>query len=442
MKAIALNHPAGVRANAALILSHLLQQQGSLATLLPRAGTQNDAGELPLLKELCYGSCRWYFQLEQRLAVLMQKPLKAKDNDLHCLLLVGLYQLAHLRLPEYVSINETVNAVTLLKKPWAKGLVNGVLRQFQRQLADGLPALKTDAARYSHPQWLIDTLKTAWPTHWQAIVEAGNLHPPMTLRVNQQKMSRDACLAALASAGIDARAGTFASSAVYLHKPCPVDQLPGFDEGDMSVQDEASQLLPALLEPQPGQRLLDACAAPGGKTCHLLETQPALAEVVALDIEARRLERLHDNLQRLGLAGERVTLVGADATQTDSWWDGRAFERILLDAPCSASGIIRRQPDIKLLRRADDIGRLQALQAELLDSLWPCLAPGGRMVYSTCSILPAENSDQIQSFLARTPDALSLPIEAQWGEACAHGRQLLPQDTDGFYFACLQKRAP
>lgn len=441
MKAIPLDQAAGVRANAALILSRLLQQQGSLATQLPRANDHTDAASLSLLKELCYGSCRWYFSLSENLSALLSKPLKSKDHDIHCLLIVGLYQLAHLRMPDYVSINETVNAVLLLKKPWAKALVNGVLRQFQRQLASQSLQPGSEAARFSHPQWLIEQLKLAWPAQWQQILEAGNNHPPMTLRVNRQQGSRTDYLQALHNADMAASAGAYADSAVYLQQPSAVTALPGFFEGQVSVQDEASQLLPTLLQLQAGQRVLDACAAPGGKTCHMLETQPALAEVVALDIEARRLERLHDNLQRLDLNPEHVRVLAADATDLASWWDGRLFDRVLLDAPCSATGIIRRQPDVKLLRQASDIVRLAELQSTLLDSLWQCLRPGGVMVYSTCSILPAENSDQITHFLARTADASAIPIAAAWGIPCENGRQLLPADNscDGFYFACLQK---
>jgi 16S rRNA (cytosine967-C5)-methyltransferase len=443
MKTIPLNQPAGVRANAALILSKLLQQHGSLATQLPRTSENTDASSLSLLKELCYGSCRWFFQLDDAIAKLLSKPLKTKDSDIHCLLIIGIYQLAHLRTPDYVSINETVNAVALLKKPWAKGLVNGVLRQFQRQISSGTLAFSSDSARYSHPQWLIDQLKTAWPQHWQDILEAGNKHPPMSLRVNQRQISQQQYLQVLHESGIAAIAGAYADSAIYLETPCAVDELPGFFQGWASVQDEASQLLPSLLKPSAGHRILDACAAPGGKTCHVLETEPALEEVVALDIELRRLERLHENLQRLELDSERVSVIGADATQTASWWDGRCFDRILLDAPCSATGIIRRQPDIKLLRHASDIARLTDLQSRLLDSLWACLKPGGILVYSTCSILPAENSEQVERFLANTADALAIPISAHWGISCKQGRQLLPTDNgpDGFYFACLQKQS-
>jgi 16S rRNA (cytosine967-C5)-methyltransferase len=398
---------------------------------------------MALLKELCYGTCRWYFQLNNTLGTLLDKPLKSKDCDIHCLLILGMYQLSHMRIPEYVSINETVNACVVLKKPWAKGLINAVLRKFQRLVsADEIP-YPDDAARFSYPDWLVNLLKTEWPDSWEEILRAGNAHPPMSLRVNLQQCSREDYLELLAEQGIAARAGTLSAAGVYLEKPCPVDLLPGFREGSASVQDEASQLLPSLLTPASGHRILDACAAPGGKTCHLLEAEPNIAQIIALDIEARRLDRLQENLERLKLSSARVKVIAADATLTDDWWDGEYFDRILLDAPCSATGIIRRQPDIKLLRKSADIARLCELQGRLLDRLWRCLKPGGFMVYSTCSILPAENSRQIAAFLNRTSDAESKAMPEHWGVLCRYGRQLLPHDnsTDGFYFALLQKNA-
>ena len=445
MKQIALDRPAGVRATAATILASLLSQRGSLATQLPRPAASADGNSsMALLKELCYGTCRWYYQLNSALEGLVDKPLKQKDLDIHCLIIVGMYQLTHMRIPEYVSINETVNACVLLKKAWAKGLINAVLRKLQRLVTADPLSYAEDASFYSYPDWLVCSLKTEYPDQWQQILAAGNSHPPMTLRVNLQLCSREGYLGMLAEHNIAARAGTISDSAVYLQSPCAVDRLPGFREGYVSVQDEASQLLPGLLMPGDGQRILDACAAPGGKTCHLLETTPALAQIVALDIEPRRLERLHENLQRLQLSDARVKVIGADATLLDDWWNGECFDRILLDAPCSATGIIRRQPDIKLLRQATDIDRLILLQACLLDRLWTCLKPGGLLVYSTCSIMPAENSQQIGAFLNRTANAVSKNISQDWGLSCPYGRQLLPADnsTDGFYFALLQKSAP
>lgn len=441
--------PAKLRATAAQILASLINEQGSLASLLPRATDNNnelsiDESQAALLRELCFGTSRWYHQLDGVLQQLIDKPLRKKDTDIYCLLLCGLYQLKYLRLPDYAAINETVNACVVLKKNWAKALINGVLRQYQRILAS--PDQKqpeNDQARYSHPAWLIDAIKIAWPQHWQHTLDAANQHPPMTLRVNTLKNSRAAFLAALADHGIAAKPGILTDSAVYLAEGRPVSSLPGFYDGMASVQDEASQLIPGLMQLTDGNRVLDACAAPGGKTCHMLEYQPALQHITALDIEPRRLSRVQDNLTRLALDTARVDLKAADGTQTDMWWDGQAFDRILLDAPCSATGIIRRQPDVKLLRKANDIPRLAALQAHLLDALWLCLKPGGVMLYATCSILPAENTDQILAFVARTADAEALPIEADWGLACAIGRQLLPQESgpDGFYFAVLRKKA-
>lgn len=442
MKPIPLNQPAGIRANAALVLSRLRQEQGSLATMLPGLSQSATAepSSLALLKELCFGGCRWYFELDARLDTLLSKPLKKKDADIQALLIIGLYQLEHLGMPDYVSINETVNATVLLKKPWAKALVNGVLRQFQRELAGGLADLGDDSGHFSHPAWLIDQYRQHWPEHWQQMLAAGNAQAPMTLRVNTQQLPRSRYLDHLNSAGIPARPGVLTDTAVYLDKPCSVESLPGFHDGWFSVQDEASQLLPSLLKLGSGLRVLDACAAPGGKTCHMLESEPDLAALVALDIDIRRLGRLHDNLQRLGLNSGKVTVVGADASQK-TWWDGQLFDRILLDAPCSATGIIRRQPDIKLLRQPSDISRLTEIQARLLDNIWQTLKPGGYLVYSTCSVLVQENHEQIARFLSRTPDALEQQLMAGWGHRVQHGRQLLPDinGTDGFYFACLKK---
>lgn len=442
--------PAKLRATAAQILASLLNQQGSLASLLPRAS--DDAGEqalnesqAALLRELCFGTCRWYHQLEGVLQQLLDKPLRKKDTDIHCLLLCGLYQLKFLRLPDYAAINETVDACVVMKKNWAKGLINGVLRQYQRMLADPDQAESdNETMRYSHPGWLIGAVKKAWPDHWQDTLDAANQHPPMTLRINALQTTRDEFLATLVERDIQAQPGALTDSAVYLAQGRPVHDIPGFFDGVVSVQDEASQLIPGLLQLKTDHLVLDACAAPGGKTCHMLERQPDLQHITALDIEPRRLARVQDNLTRLALDMARVTLKAADGTQIGSWWDGQMFDRILLDAPCSATGIIRRQPDVKLLRQASDIPRLAALQARLLDALWSTLKPGGVMLYSTCSILPAENADQISAFLTRTTDAEALPIQADWGVSCPVGRQLLPRESapDGFYFAVLRKNTP
>jgi 16S rRNA (cytosine967-C5)-methyltransferase len=439
--------PDRIRADAATVLASLLHQQGSLASLLPRPETLAGSDDgMALLRELCFGTCRWFHSLDFYLRQLIDKPLKRKDADIHCLLLIGMYQLQYLRLPDYAAINETVNAASVLKKVWAKNLVNAVLRQFQRQLAaQSLPA-QPDAAAAGYPQWLYNAIRTAWPDQCPGVFEHSNSHPPMTLRVNQARVSREDYLQLLKDRDIQFTIAKLASSAIYLNQAMPVSALPGFAEGLISVQDEASQLIPGLLALQPGLRLLDACAAPGGKTCHILEQQPGLRQLTALDIESRRLQRLEQNLNRLGLRETAVQVKIADATDTASWWDRVPLDRILLDAPCSATGIIRRQPDIKVLRRSEDIGRLTTLQAKLLDTLWTTLAPGGLLLYTTCSVLPQENSDQVAAFLMRTADAAELPIGnpfADCGAVSAHGKQLLATQggPDGFYYALLQKAA-
>jgi len=421
------------RARAARILQALMQQQGSLATQL-RA--DDDA----LTRELCFGTCRWFHLLQPCLQALMSKPLKSKDDDVHALLLIGLYQLLFMRIPAHAAVNETVDATKALKKLWARQLVNGVLRNFQRQQAQLLEAVhKKPEATHSHPAWLLQAIQAAWPEHWQAVVAANNEHPPMTLRNNCARQDRDAYLQQLQAAGMAARAGRLGSDAIYLDQPVDARTLPDFAEGSVSVQDEASQLVADLLHLAPALRVLDACAAPGGKTTHMLERFPDL-DVLALDLESRRIARITENLQRLQLTAD---VRCADAGDPDQWWDGVAFDRILLDAPCSATGIIRRQPDIKLLRQAGDIERLVTLQQSLLDTLWSCLAPGGMLLYTTCSILPAENREQIASFIDRHPDARVGTMDVSWGLDVAPGRQLLPENgsTDGFYFALLHKTA-
>ncbi len=431
--------PSQLRAKAAKTLSQLLKQEGSLASLLQRGDSAQDQQSFPLLQEIIFGTCRWYFQLDAILVQLLSKPLKAKDNDIRCLLLIGIYQLHHLRVPEYAVVNETVGATKILKKEWAKGLTNAILRGFIRE-QDSLVenSLKKPQGKYAHPKWLIKRLQGAWPTQWQQTLENNNLRPPMTLRVNTLRVSREQFLDQLASAGIGSRAGELATTSIYLEQACPVHEIPGFAEGLFSVQDEASQLIPDLMVLAPGQRVLDACAAPGGKTCHILESGHAFTSVLALDNDARRLERLHENLARLQLSAQVKT---GDASDPSQWWDGKPFDRILLDAPCSATGIIRRHPDIKLLRQDADIPKLQGIQSQILETLWSCLAPGGVLLYSTCSILPEENNTIVERFLTQHSDAKVEGISASWGVECPTGRQLLPQadGNDGFFYARLKK---
>ncbi len=422
------------RARAARVLQALMQQKGSLATQL-RA--DDDA----LTRELCFGTCRWFHLLQPCLQALMSKPLKSKDDDVRALLLIGLYQLLFMRIPAHAAVNETVDATKALKKPWARQLVNGVLRNFQRQQTQLLEQThKQPEATHSHPAWLLQAIRAAWPDHWQAIVTANNQHPPMTLRNNSARQDRGTCLQQLQAAGMPASPGRLSEDAIYLDQAVDARSLPGFAQGSVSVQDEASQMVPGLLHLAPRLRVLDACAAPGGKTTHMLERFPDL-KVLALDLESRRIARITENLQRLQLTAD---VRCADAADPAQWWDGVAFDRILLDAPCSATGIIRRQPDIKLLRQPDDVQRLIAVQQSLLDALWTCLAPGGMLLYTTCSILPAENREQIASFVERHPDARAGTIDVDWGLDVTPGRQLLPEEggTDGFYFAQLHKLDP
>lgn len=429
--------PIGPRAAAATVLAALLQQKGSLTRLIPQYASSVDERDRGLLAELCYGVCRFYPSLDAMLKPLVKKPLKAKDSDIKCLLLIGCYQLGYMRIPDHAAISETVAAARQLNKPWATKFINGVLRQYQRQ-AQQLGAGLQQAQQLSHPQWLLQKLQLQWPKHWPAIVEANNSPPPMTLRVNSRQFSRDDYLQQLQRSGIDAHAGELGPVSIYLERPCDVNALPGFTDGACSVQDEASQLVAPLLHPEIQAHILDSCSAPGGKACHLLELAAADTTLDAVEIDAERLKRVEQNLTRLGLSAK---LICGDATNPGRWWNHEAYDAILLDAPCSASGVIRRHPDIKILRQAADLQKLGSLQGEILKALWPCLRPGGILVYTTCSVLREENDDTISAFLDQNADASLQLIEAGWGLATEYGRQLLPQKDagDGFYYARLHK---
>ena len=429
------------RLAAARALTAVLSGKASLGSSLPPQLDKVEHHDRALAQDLAFGAARWQPRLQLLAEKLLEKPFKAADKDVEALLLIGLYQLLHSRIPEHAAIGETVGCAGALKKPWAKGLLNAVLRRAQREHEAIFAELDRDPVLHTaHPRWLQKALKAHWPDHWQAICAANNAHPPLILRVNRRHGSRDAYLIELRTAGIAAEPCTYSRDGVRLLQPCDVTTLPGFKDGRVSVQDEAAQLAADLLELAPGQRVLDACAAPGGKTCHLLEVEPTLAEVVAVDLEAKRLARVRENLDRLQLD---ATLIAADGRDTGAWWDGQPFQRILLDAPCSATGVIRRHPDIKLTRQADDITALAQLQGELLDALWPTLEVGGVLLYATCSVLPTENREVIGAFLARTPGARELDLPAGFGLTQPHGRQLLPQQDghDGFYYAKLIKIA-
>ena len=429
------------RLAAARALASVLSGKASLGSSLPPLLDKVDARDRGLAQDLAFGTARWQPRLALIAEKLLQKPFKAADHDVEALLLVGLYQLFYTRIPAHAAIGETVACVDKLKKTSLKGLLNAVLRNAQRDGEAICASLDSDPVLHTaHPRWLQKALKANWPEHWQAICAANNAHPPLILRVNRRLRSRDAYLAELTAAGIAASPCTYSRDGIVLAQACDVTGLPGFAAGHVSVQDEAAQLAADLLQLAPGQRVLDACCAPGGKTCHLLEVEPKLAHVLGVDLEAKRLVRVRENLARLGLEAE---LIAADGRDLASWWDGQPFQRILLDAPCSATGVIRRHPDIKLTRQASDITALATLQGELLDALWTTLEVGGILLYATCSVLPEENSDNIGAFLARTPGARELDIDGAFGLQQAHGRQLLPQvdGHDGFYYAKLIKIA-
>ncbi|HIF9206268.1 TPA: 16S rRNA (cytosine(967)-C(5))-methyltransferase RsmB [Photobacterium damselae] len=422
-----------VRAAAAQVIYQVVDQGQSLSTALPAAQQQIKERDQALLQEICYGVLRWLPRLESITQKLMDKPLKGKQRVFHHLILVGLYQLGYMRIPAHAAVAETVNATKNLKKPQLRGLVNAILRNYQRQQQElDAQAVSHDAGKYGHPSWLLKLLKQAYPNDVDAICAANNTKAPMWLRVNRQHHNRDEYRKLLDAEGIATELHPQAGDALRLLSPYDVYKLPGFEQGWVSVQDAAAQLAIEYLQPQAGELILDCCAAPGGKTAHILEHVPS-AQVVAIDCDEHRLARVHDNLQRLNL---QAKVLCADARYPDKWWDGDKFDRILLDAPCSATGVIRRHPDIKWLRRGEDIAALAQLQAEIFDAMWLQLKSGGTLVYATCSITPQENRDQVSAFLTRTADATLVG-----SEATNPGRQILPgeENMDGFYYAVLQK---
>ncbi len=430
------------RALAAAIVHEVLHRGRSLDTVVDAALARMapaQRADAALVQEISYGSVRWAVQLGEIMHNLLARPLKRKDQDIEALLLVGLYQLIHLRMPRHAAVAETVAAVAQFQKPWAKGLVNAVLREFLRSEATLRTRIGNDPVLIlSHPPELLQRLERAWPGRWREICTQNNQRPPLTLRVNCRKTSRTDYLAELARLQISAQALKHVDCGITLERPVPVAMLPGFGQGMVSIQDGAAQLAAVLLGASGGERVLDACAAPGGKAAHILE-RTADADLTVVDIDARRLDRLRDNFGRLGLSAKVVT---GDASDPASWWNGELFDRILLDAPCSATGVIRRHPDIKLRRSDADMAKLCRLQARLLDGLWPLLRPGGKLLYVTCSVLPEENGDQINAFIVRENNAVVAPLLVPCSEPNTSGHQILPGNCgmDGFFFAFLQKR--
>lgn len=430
-----------LRGCAAQVLSKVIHDGQSLTAALDATLPKlKDGQDRAFVQALCFGVIRHYFELDFVLRQLMNKPLKPKDTDIRALLLTGLYQLSHMRVKAHAAVSETVAATS--HKPWSKSLVNAILRQYLRDAESLRQACAEDEqARQNHPDWMIRLIEDCWPDQTAQILAANDQAPPMALRVNLRRTSRDVYLARLNTDGIAAQAMTCCGTAIMLDQPLGVEQLPGFADGLVSVQDSAAQLAAELLDAQPGQRVLDLCAAPGGKTAAILERQPLLQSMLAIDVDEHRLQRVAENLSRLRLSAETLA---ADASQlTPSELGERTFDRILLDAPCSGFGVIRRHPDIKLLRRESDIAALEALQAKILDAAWKLLAPNGILLYATCSILKQENEAQIGAFLQRHTDAREINIQAGWGESRPHGRQILTGtlQMDGFYYAKLHKSA-
>ncbi len=434
-----MNTQLNCRALAANALLDVVDKQKSLTPVLARLSLVVEPQDKGLLQNMCYGSCRHFFSINALSKIMLERALPEEARPVQALLWVGLYQLAYGNISEHAAINETVEACGQLKMDKYRGLLNAILRRFQREKTELLEGLKSsDVTHYEHPKWFIKLLKKSWPEQWQTICTQANLQAPMCLRINHSQQSSSEYLQTLSSESIKASKGKLSLTSVYLERPMDPLLLPVFAQGSCSVQDEAAQLAAQLLDPQKGDRLLDACSAPGGKACHLLEAVDNQADLTAMDADAKRLERVTENLERLQLSAK--TLVG-EAQHPDTWWDGQAYDRILLDVPCSATGVVRRHPDIKLLRQKEDIDNLAILQRQILDQAWQLLKPGGTLLYATCSILPAENSLNIKAFLAEQKDAQLQTIELNSGLDTDFGWQLFPQEKshDGFFYALLKK---
>jgi len=420
-----------VRAWSLKTIDAVLSKGKSLQVLLAHYPEQFEPRDQALAKQLCFGVLRFLPRLEGYLGHCTHKPVKNKKLQL--ILLLGIYQLHAMRVPDYAVIATSLKLVTQYRLAWAKKMVHGILSQFIKEEARIVEACQTIN---THPEWLSEAISSAWPEQANLIFEENDRKPPMHLRVNLQKITSEAYLTLLADEEIQGSANPYFPAAITLSQPVSVKALPQFEVGAVSVQDLAPQMVPNFLDLQPELKVLDACAAPGGKTCHMLEVEPSLS-VVAADISKERSVRLAENLTRLGLSAEYVC---ADLSQPDIW-PKHTFDRILLDAPCSATGVIRRHPDIKWLRQQEDIEALALMQYQLLKNLWPTLKPGGVLLYATCSVLPAENDQVIEAFLQECPSAKVELISSPYGIKTSHGWQILPtqQGPDGFYYAKLVK---
>ena len=390
------------------------------------------------VKALVYGFCRHYWSLKAISNELLSKPLRKKDQDIHIVLMLGIYQLKYLETPAHAAISESVDCCRELKKPWATKMINACLRRFDREQFE--PNSDNLEADTNHPLWLVKALKKAYPAHSSKIIEANNTPAPLTLRVNRKQHDPEQYQELLLAEGLSAKRGEYGPEALILDRPVPVTALPGFAEGSASVQDEAAQICAHALRLLPNSRVLDACAAPGGKSCHMLELEPSI-DLTCIDKDEKRCATIQENLSRLNLSAR---VIAEAAELTSNWWDKAYFDRILADVPCSSTGVIRRHPDIKMLREPEEVEALNRIQARLLDALWQTLAPGGLLLYSTCSILPEENEEQICRFISEHSDASALPIPALTISRQEFGYQVLPGESnmDGFYYCLLEKSTP
>jgi 16S rRNA (cytosine967-C5)-methyltransferase len=419
-----------VRALAASMNDSVVSAHAAIEVLMLEAHSL-DARDTALLRALLSGSLRWHHRLQSQLATLLDHKLQKVDPILQALIRVGLFQLAEMRIPDHAAVSATVDAASELGFGRAKGLVNAMLRRFLRE-REQLERDVSRQVRFSHPEWLIQEISVDWPQCHDALLNANNERAPLWIRVNTARITRGDYLELLAAQDIAADVDPSSAAAIRVETPCSTESLPGYATGLVSIQDGSAQRAAELIDLAPGQRVLDACAAPGGKTAHMLERCPDLQQLVALDRDEQRLAHVGEQLGRLGLD---ATMIRADAASVEQWWDGRPFDRILLDAPCSATGVIRRHPEIKVLRTSADVSAAVELQASLLNALWPLLRPGGRMLYATCSVLSRENSAQTNKFLATHADAFCDEL----GSATHFRVPTGEVGMDGFYYACIDR---
>ncbi len=424
-----------VRQQAVLVLQDVLFEYRPLDEALNNHADKVDAKDKALLQMLCYGVMRWHLQLNAWLEQLSNRSAQSLQPPVQSLILLGLYQLHYTRIPAHAAIHATVDCAPLVKASRAKGLINAVLRQYQRSAKEN-SLIVNDATEHSHQAWMLEQFKQDWPDHWQEIVANNNLQAPMILRVNTRDISLEDYIQQLSAKGNNAQVHDIVETAVILEKAIDVEELPGFAEGLVSVQDAAAQLAAPLLDAQTMDSVLDACAAPGGKTAHILQ-QSSPKQVIAMDNSELRMQRVESLFERIHMHAD---IIIGDAADPTGWWDGEQYDRILLDVPCSASGVIRRHPDIKHLRSAKALQKVVKRQRRILDSIWPLLKTGGRLLYATCSVFRDENDRQVEAFLERQAEANLLPMSQPWGHGTV-GKQIFPgeQSMDGFYYAILEK---